>query len=183
MFNINQNFATAQQINLDTLSTLSQSALGCAERLVSLNLNTGRAVLEDSVGGVQAVLNAKTPQELLDAQAALMQPSVEVAVAFGRSLYELAIEAQQEAAKLVEGQFAELNQTVTSALEQAAQSAPAGSEAVFAAVKSALDSGNIAYENVSKTTRQIADAAASHVATLTEATVRAVKSAGARQAA
>lgn len=73
-----------------------------------------------------------------------------------------------------EKQIAELNKNFASMLDQAAKSAPAGSEGVFAAVKSAMDTANSLYDNASKAAKQAAEVAEANMAAATEATVKAM---------
>jgi phasin family protein len=165
-----EQLASANKATVETLTTLFNKAFSQVERLTALNLNTARSVLEDSVAATQTLLAAKTPQDLVALQAKLAQPMLDKAVAYGRSVYEIATEGQQEFTKLFESQVAELNKTFTAALDKAAKSAPAGSEPVFAAVKSALGAANTAYENVSKVAKQATEIVEANVAAATEAT-------------
>lgn len=174
-FNTPEQFVAAGKANVETLVTLANSAIARAERLVALNLNTGRSVLEDSVASTKTILEVKTAQELASLQASLAQPMIDKAVSYGRSLKEIATEGQQEVAKLFEGQIADLNKNFNAALEQAAKSAPAGSEVVFSAIKSAVAASNSAYESVTKAAKQFADVAESNLSAATEVAVKAAK--------
>jgi hypothetical protein len=98
-------------------------------------------------------------QEVISLQATLAQPSVEKAVAYSRSVYEIAAQTQEEFSKLVEAQFAEVNKNVASSLDKAAKSAPAGSDVAVAAVKSAIAAANSAYDTMSKAAKQVAEIA------------------------
>jgi phasin family protein len=168
-----EQFAAANQTAVDTLTNLVTKTFSQVERLTALNLNTARSVLEDSVTATRTVLAAKNPQDLAALQTTLTQPMLDKAAAYGRSVYEIASEGQQEFAKLFETQVAEWNKLFTAALDKAAQSAPAGSGPVFAAVKSALGAANTAYDNISKVAKQVTETAEANIAAATEATVKA----------
>ena len=168
-----EQFAATHEAAVATLTNLVNQAFSPIERLAALNLNTARSVLEDSVAATRTVLAARNPQDLAALQNTLTQPMLDKAVAYGRSVYEIATEGQQASAKLFEAQVAEWNKLFTSALDKAAQSAPAGSGPVFAAVKSALGAANTAYDNISKATKQVTEAAEANIAAATEATVKA----------
>ena len=137
-------------------------------------LNTARAVLEDSVASTKALMGAKDVQELISLQTSLAQPMVEKAVAYSRSIYEIASQTQEEVSKLFEAQVAEANKTFAAALDKAAKSAPAGSDVAVAAVKSAIAAANSAYDSVTKAAKQVAEIAEANVAAATSATVKAV---------
>lgn len=169
-----EQFASANNAAVETLSTLVTKAFSQVERLTALNLNTARSVLEDSIAATRTVLAAKNPQDLVALQATLAQPMLDKAVAYGRSVYQIATEGQQEFTKLFETQVADLNKTVADAVDKAAKSAPAGSEPVFAAVKSALGAANDIHNHVSKATKQATEIAEANVAAATEATEKAV---------
>ncbi len=169
-----EQFATANKANVETMLTIANTAFASAERLAALNLNTARAILEDSVANAKALLAVKDVQQLVSLQATLAQPAVEKAVAYSRSVYEIATQTQEELSKVVEGQFSEINKNVASALDKAAKNAPAGSDVAVAAVKSAIAAANSAYDSMTKAAKQVAEIAEANVAAATTATVKAV---------
>lgn len=186
MFATPEQFAATSKSNVETLLTIANTAFASAERLAALNLNTARSFLEDSLSGSKALFAAKDVQELVSLQAAQIQPLVEKVVAYNRSVYEIASQSQEEVSKLLEGQIAELNKNVASALDKAAKSAPAGSDVAVAAVKSAIAAANSAYDSVTKAAKQVAEIAEANVAAATNATVKAVSAtakAGSKKAA
>ena len=117
-----EQIVAANKANVETLLTLANTAFASAERIAALNLNTARAVLEDSVASTKALLGAKDVQELISLQTSLAQPMVEKAVAYSRSIYEIASQTQEEVSKLFEAQVAEANKTFAAALDKAAKS-------------------------------------------------------------
>ncbi len=169
-----EQFVALNKANVETLLTLANTAFASAERIAALNLNTARAVLEDTVAYAKALMAAKDVQELLALQSALAQPVVEKAVAYSRSIYEIASQTQEEVSKLFEAQVAEANKNLAAALDKAAKSAPAGSDVAVAAVKSAIAAANSAYDSVTKAAKQVAEIAEANVAAATSATVKAV---------
>ena len=169
-----EQFAASNKANVETLLTLANAAFASAERLAALNLNTARSILEDGVANTKALLAVKDVQELVNLQASLAQPIVEKAVAYARSVYEITSQSQEEVSKVLEGQVAELNKGVATALDKAAKSAPAGSDVAVAAVKSAIAAANSAYDSMSKAAKQVAEIAEANVAAATNATVKAV---------
>jgi len=178
MFATPDQFASSNKANVETVLTLANTAFASAERLAALNLNTARSILEDSVASAKALLAVKDVQSLVALQSTLGQPAAEKAVAYSRSIYEIATQTQEEIAKIVESQFAEANKNVTSALDKAAKNAPAGSDVAVAAVKSAIAAANSAYDSMTKAAKQVAEITEANVAAATSATVKAVGSAG-----
>lgn len=170
----------ANKASIETLLTLANTAFASTERLAALNLNTARSVLEDSVSSAKGLFGMKDPQELIGYQTSLAQPAVEKAVAYSRSLYEIASQTQEEVGKVFEAKFAEMNKTVTAAIEQATKNAPAGSEGAVAAMKSAIAAANSAYDNVAKAVKQVTEMTEANVAAVTSATVKAATTSAAK---
>jgi len=174
MYSTPEQVASANKANIESLLTIANTAFASAERLAALNLNTARNLLEDTVSSAKALMGAKDVQELMNIQATLAQPTVEKAVAYSRSVYEIATQTQEELTKVFEAQFAEANKTMTSALDKAVKNAPAGSDVAVAAVKSAIAAANSAYDSMTKAAKQVAEIAEANVAAATSATVKAV---------
>ena len=178
MFAIPEQLANSNKNNVEAILNLANTAFASAERLAALNLNTARSLLEDSVSSAKALLGVKDIQGLVSLQTTLAQPTVEKAVAYSRSVYEITTQTQEEVAKIVESQFAETNKHVATALDKAAKNAPAGSDVAVAAVKSAIAAANSAYDSMTKAAKQVAEITEANVAAATSATVKAVGSAG-----
>jgi len=89
-------------------------------------------------------------------------------------VYEISAQTQEELAKMVEAQYAEFQKSVAGLLDQAAKSAPAGSDVAVAAVKSAIAAANSAFDNMNKAAKQVAEITEANVAAATNATVKAV---------
>ncbi|MDB5814971.1 MAG: phasin family protein [Rhodocyclales bacterium] len=174
MFATPEQLASANKSAVEALLTIANTAFASVERLAALNLNTARSALEDSVANTKALFSVKDPQEFASLQASLARPSLEKAVAYGRSVYEIATEVQGQFAKIAEGQVTEIKQNIASTLDKVAKSAPAGSDVAVAAVKSAIAAANSAYDSMSKAAKQVAEIAEANVTAATDATVKAV---------
>ncbi len=178
MFTTPEQFASANKASVDAMLSLANTALASAERIAALNLNTARSLLEDGVANTKAILGAKDVQEAISVQAAQAQPAVEKAVAYTRSVYEISAQSKEEVSKLLEGQFGDFQKQVAGLLDQAAKSAPAGSDVAVAAVKSAIAAATSAFDNMNKAAKQVADIAEANVTAATNATVKAVGATG-----
>lgn len=174
LFATPEQFTAANKANVEVLLSIANTSFASAERLAALNLNTARTLLDESISNTKSLLSAKDVQELMSLQSSLAQPLVEKIVAYNRSIYEIASQSQEEISKLFESQIAEVNKSLTSTLDKAAKSAPAGSDVAVAAVKSAIAAANSAYDSVSKAAKQVAEIAEANVAAATNATVKAV---------
>lgn len=169
-----EQFAAANKASVDAMLTLANTALASAERIAALNLNTARSMLEDGVANAKAMLGAKDAQEFFSVQASLAQPSLEKAVAYTRSVYEISAQSKEEIGKLLEAQFGDFQKQTLALLEKATKNAPAGSDVAVSAVKSAIASATTAFESMNKAAKQVAEIAEANVAAATNATVKAV---------
>lgn len=158
------------ETSLDVARTLFDSV----ERLTVLNLNTARSLFTDGTGAVRGALAARSPQDLIAVQTSIARPAADKVLAYYRSAYEIAAQTLEEAMKPFEIQLSEAQRTFGQALENAAKSAPAGSEVALAAVRSALATANSAYDKVNKAARQAVELAETNVANATATATAAI---------
>jgi phasin family protein len=170
------------EASLNTASAFATTLFTAAERVSSLNLAVARSSFDDTIAFSKALMAAKDPKELIALQMGALTPSVEKGVAYSRSLAEIGGETKEELSKLVEGETSALTGNVNAALEGLFKNAPAGSESVVAAVKTAMANATSAYEGAAKAAKKVAEATQASVAKATEAAVESV-SKGAKAAA
>jgi phasin family protein len=174
MFKTNDQFANANKTAVNSMMTVANTSLASAERLAALNLNTARAMIEDSASAIGALLAAKDPQALIALQSSMAKPAAERAMAYSRSVYEILSQSSNGLTQLVEGQTAEIKKTLNAAIDQALKNAPAGSEAVVTAVKSAMAAADSAFDNMSKATKQATETLEANVASANAATAKLI---------
>jgi phasin family protein len=174
-FNADQ-FVAAQKANLEAAAGLSHTAFAGFERLVELNMAAGKAAVGESFSNVQGLLSAKTPQDLLAAQAALVQPAFEKSVSYGRHLYDIASSTGAEFTKAVEEKVAESQAAVKNLVETNLKNAPAGSDAAVAAIKTAFEASQTAADTLKKVAKQAADTAEANFKAASAQAEKAVKS-------
>lgn len=150
-------FAAANKASLDVLATLLTNARSRADRLAALNLEVLRATLEDSTATARSLFEVKQPQDLARLQQNLAKPAIDKFVDYSRSVFEIASEAHEELAQLIENQIAEANKTFADALAKAEKAAPAGSEPLFAGVKRAIAAANDTYAGFTQLVKQATD--------------------------
>jgi phasin family protein len=117
----------------------AQQLFGRIEELVALNVTTAKEVLESAAEHTQEALAAKDPQSFLAAQAAVLQPAGEKALAYGREVVAITQAVGADLAQAYEQQASKVQQQVAQMFDTAAKNAPAGFEGVFAVGKSAID--------------------------------------------
>lgn len=154
-----EQIANANKANVETLLGLAGSQFASLERLAVLNFNASKAVFEESLGRAKALINAKDAQEYFTLNTAASQPALDRAIAYSRSLYEVAAQSQSELVKFLEARTAEFNKNLVGVLDKVSKSAPAGSDVAVAAVKSALAAASTAYDNFNKVAKQATELA------------------------
>jgi phasin family protein len=145
--------------SIEAALTVANITLQSTERLLDLNLKAAKETLDESLRNAKALSEAKNVQDFVALQSGAAQPGIDKALAYSRSLYEVASQAQGELSKLVEARRAQVNEELMAALDKAAKAAPAGAEPAFAAFKSAVAMANTAYESFALVARQAADTA------------------------
>jgi phasin family protein len=172
---------TAEQViathkaNVETFLGLSQSAFAGMERFVELNVQASRAALTEVADNTRAALAARDVQEFFALQSSLVQPAAEKAVAYGRHVYDIALETNSAVARTAEAQATEAQRRFTALVDSASKNAPAGSENVVAFYKSAFATANNALESIQKAAKQSAATAEANMTALTEQAVKATK--------
>ena len=163
MYQAQEQFVALNKANLEAAARFANVALGGAERLFEVQLKAAKAALADGMDNVTTLAAVKDLQQFAEVKDAVAQPAFEKAADYFKSVYEIASETQAEIGKLIEAQVAGFNKQFVVALDKIAESAPAGSETGIAALKTAIATGNAAYENLSKAAKQFNETAKSNL--------------------
>lgn len=163
-----EQITSANKSNVDAMLSIAAAQFAAIEKFAGLQTATVKAVFEDTIANTRALAGAKDVQELVTLQQQFAQPAVEKAVAYSKSVYEIAMEANSEFSKFAETKTSELNQNFVSLLDKASKNAPAGSDVAVAAVKSMLSAANSAYDSLTKATKQATEIAEANVTAATE---------------
>jgi len=158
----------ANKANVESLLAVANAQFSAFEKLANISAGAVKGAFEDSIANARALMGAKDVQEFVSLQSTLAQPAIEKAIAYSKSVYEVATEANGELSKVAERRVAEWNENFVSLLDKVSKNAPAGSDVAVAAVKSMLAAGNAAYDNFTKVTKQATEIAEANVAAATE---------------
>ena len=158
----------AGKANVETMLSLAATQFAAMEKLASLNANAVKSAFEDSLSNTRALFGAKDVQEFINLQSTLATPAIEKAIAYSKSVYEVASETNAELSKVAEKRVAEWNENFSSLLDKAVKNAPAGSDVAVAAVKSMIAAANSAYDNMTKVAKQATEIAEANVTAATE---------------
>jgi phasin family protein len=168
MYLTSEQIQATNKANMETLLAIANAQFAAFEKLANINASAVKSAFEDSIANTRALLGAKDVQEFVTLQNAFAQPAIEKAIAYSKSVYEVATEANSEFSKVTERRVAEWNENFVTLLDQVSKNAPAGSDVAVAAVKSMLAAGNAAYNNLSKVVKQSTEIAEANVAAASE---------------
>lgn len=158
-----EHIVASQKAGFDTLYGLAAKIFEGFEKLVGLNVQAVQTSLAESQELVGKALSVRDPQEFLALQTGQSQTSVERVQAYWRDVYAVVNETRSAFASAAEAQLKKSQDDAQSYVESLAKNAPAGSEAVVTAWKSAFgaatESANTAYEAAKKAAKQVVDAA------------------------
>ena len=150
---------------LEAAAKATRISMDSAERTINVQLEYAKGALAQATHNARAAAQVKDVQELLSLRSRIAENALENLMGYSRSLYEVASEAQSQYSRLAEERFASFQQAVTETVDQAARSAPGGSDVAVQAIKSQLAATTAAFDSFSK--------AARHMASFTDAGVTA----------
>jgi len=166
MFTSDQLIAS-QKESIDAFFGVGQMAFEGVERVVALNLQTTKAVLDEAR---DAVLGARDPKALLSAEA--FQPAAEKATAYGRSLYEIASQTSAEINKVAEDNVVHARKQMLAFIDSALKNAPSGSENVANLFKTGVLAANQAFDGVQRLAKQATESVEANVTALAAKTTK-----------
>jgi phasin family protein len=158
----------ANKANVEAFLAAANAQFAALEKLASIQAGAIKNAFEDSISNTRALLGARDVQEFLNLQNSFAQPAMEKAIAYSKSVYEVATGANAELSKVAERRVAEWNENFVTLLDKVSKNAPAGSDVAVAAVKSMLAAANSAYDNLTKVAKQATEIAEANVAAATE---------------
>lgn len=171
LYPTHEDMSEAQKQNIDAMLRLSHKAFEGIEKMVDLQLAAARTSLQETADKFQALMSVKDAQEMMAVNKDIATPSAERALAYSRTIYDIASQTSGEVQRLIDSQIAEANKKVVDALDEFAKSAPAGSESLIAMMKSSLTAASSAYETANKAARQVVEMAERNMKAAADATL------------
>ncbi|KKB61234.1 hypothetical protein WM40_24355 [Robbsia andropogonis] len=174
-----EQLANAHKHQVDVWFGLAAQAYAGADKLLQLNTAAAKALLEDGHTHAKQSLDVQDPREWLAIQGAAVQPLTEKATSYAQQVYQILTATNAEFARAIETQAEAQQARTEQILDSFSRNAPAGSETAVAAVKSALNAQNAAYESARKAAKQVVDLAQSNIDAVTAAAVHTSQQAAA----
>ncbi|CDY79279.1 granule-associated protein [Caballeronia glathei] len=177
-----EQLSASQKAGFDTIFGIAARTFEGFEKLVALNAQTVRTTIAENQELAGKVVLARDPQEFFALQTGHMQASAERMQAYWRDVYEIMTGAQGVLASVAEAQFRKSQQDAQSYVDSLARNAPAGSEAVVSAWKSAIgaaaESANSAYEAAKKAAKQVVEVAESNASAASKGVAQQLSAVG-----
>ena len=167
MVPVNEQFAAFSKAQLETVLKTVEFASDHLEKLADVQVKAAKAAYADGLKTVKHLTTLKDVGEVAAYSSGLAQPALDKTTDYAKSVYEVVAGAQASLASMVEAQVADFNKTMVVTLDTALKSAPAGTEGVMAAAKSAIHSANTVYESIVKAAKQVAAITEANVAAIT----------------
>jgi len=142
---------------------LAQLSMEQGERLMRLQLEAVRGMLDDSMKAARTLMEVRDPQQW----GALQQKNAQDVLArmtdYSRSLHEIAGRTQREIGGVFESGLAAANARFRETVDEMAKSAPPGSEPAFAAMKQTIAAAGALADTMTRTAEQFAKSAESAI--------------------
>jgi phasin family protein len=156
-----EDFNELNQKAAETALKLGQLSLEQGERLLRLQLEMLRGMLDDGLKTARALGEARDPQQWGALQERNMRETFARIAEYSRSVQDLAGKTQQEIGGALEARLQALNAQFEAMVDDLAKAAPPGSEAGFAAMKQTLAAARAMTDTMNRTTRQFVQTAQS----------------------
>jgi phasin family protein len=173
------NFVANQKSGFEIFYSLMAKGLDGFEKLITLNSQAVNAVIVENQDAVVKAQAVKDPQTLFALQTSQTRSATDKAQSYWRQVYEIVSTAHGEFAEVTEAHFKQSQLDAQAFVDGLAKNAPAGSEAVVSAWKSALgvaaESANSAYDAAKKAAKQVVDVAERNVSAASSASTEATR--------
>ena len=173
------NFVANQKSGFEIIYSSMAKGLDGFEKLIALNSQAVNSMLVENQEAVVKALAAKDPKELFALQTSQTRSVADRAQSYWRQVYEIVSTAQGEFAEVTEVRFKQSQLDAQAFVDGLAKNAPAGSEAVVSAWKSALgvaaESAHSAYDAAKKAAKQVIDVAERNVSAASSASMEATR--------
>lgn len=161
---------------IDALEMFGATALNSAEKITTLTMGSARCGFDKQMEGVFALMEARSFRDFIALQNTLSKPVLQNALHYYNDAYIIAHESQQELKRLAENGYSEFVESVNTILEKTAKTAPQGSEVAIAAVKSAMNAANSAYDQMSDNAQKASDITRGSIQASTDVASKAIGS-------
>jgi phasin family protein len=153
---VNEQLKDLNQANVETTLGVATVYLDSAEKLLRLQLDAVKSALEENGRNARALMETTDLQRVMTLRTKMAESSIESAMSFSRSVYEVATQTQQEITSLIQGRLSDFGKVVEGSVDEAARNAPPGAELAVTALKSTVAATTAAVDSMTRAARQVA---------------------------
>ncbi|MEI7532518.1 MAG: phasin family protein [Betaproteobacteria bacterium] len=168
-----EQIAAASKANMETLANVTHKAFEGVEKLLELNIQVAKALMQDNIDHVKSAINAKDVQQLMAIQANIMHPLAEKMASYSRHIYQIATETQATLTKTAKEDLETQAEKLKTAYKDATSSMPQGSDAMAQVIKHAVANANTLFESSQKAMKQAIDMSNNQLKSVTEQALKA----------
>ncbi|MGF6759460.1 TIGR01841 family phasin [Paraburkholderia sp. GAS334] len=170
-----EQIAAAQKASLEAFFGLTGKVFEGVEKLAVLSLQVVRSTLAEAQERMTKAPGTTDPQQWFALEAGFSGPFAEKSLSYGRQAFDIASTTQAEVTQLAQTQYERYNARVQAFIEEAAKSAPAGSEVAIAAWQSAISATTTLCESLQKTGQQAVEIAGTNLDAVMATTSKAAQ--------
>ncbi|MBL8472640.1 MAG: phasin family protein [Rhodocyclaceae bacterium] len=167
--------------NVESSVSVINSLMVSVERIVALNLDFGRTLLEQSISHAKTLFAAKDAQALLALQHSASQPDVGRIVEYSNTVFDIVTQTHEDISRAFEEKLVDAGKRITSTLQNPAFRVPGGSDQSIAALRGAVGGADAAYEHMGKAFVQFMALGQAQIAAATRMALEAVGEGAKRQ--
>jgi phasin family protein len=168
-----EQISAANKANLETLAQLSRKAFDGVEKLMELNLQVAKTLMQENVDYLNDSSKAKDAKEYFAKQANFVQPMTEKAIAYSRHFYNIANETQAGINEVAREDIQKRTSQVQKMMSDVSSQTPGSSDAMVNMIKQAVANANTAYESTQKAVKQAIDMSTHQTQSATESALKA----------
>ena len=152
-----EQISAANKANLETLAQLSRKAFDGVEKLMELNLQVAKTLMQENVEHLQDTSKAKDIKDYFAMQASFIQPLTEKAISYSRHLYTIANETQADMNEITKSDLQTRSENLSKVMSDMTVNIPGSSDAMVNLIKQAVANANTAFESTQKAVKQAID--------------------------
>jgi phasin family protein len=141
--------------NMEAAMRLAQLSIDNSQRVMALQSELARELLQDSVENAQAQTAAGDPQEMLRLRAAYTQETARKMMAAAQKIAEVGNEARAQFSRLMTEQLAADSQEMIDAFQSFFAALPGQNASVMDSMRQAMATANNAFEQIAQASASV----------------------------
>ena len=147
-------FSELQKKNLDAAMHLTQISMENTQKVVELQVDTAKAIFEDTISAMRAMTEAKDGRAAMEIRNKVAQSATERIMSCGRKIADITANTQNEVGRIVSEQFTSGSADMVDGIQRMMQGMPLPGTETMNTVQSAMDSARGAVEQMTKASQE-----------------------------